>query len=416
MNAPTVAAPAVRHHFAKTMSDPVSIPKAGIERAVEILRSHRLFRYGEDTGGLSEVAHLEAEFAQYTGRPYAVAVNSCGCSLFLALKALGVEPGAPVLCNAFTLAPVPGAIAHAGARGVLVDITPALTIDLDYLALKIDRSGARVLLLSHMRGHVGDMRALMALCQERGVAVVEDCAHTLNAYWDGQMVGTFGQIACFSAQTFKHINSGEGGLVVTDNAHWAAKITVMSGSYMMYGQHGAGPDLHHFEAIRDQTPNFSMRMSNLVAALLRPQLPLLETWTQQWNRSYHQLEAGLSNLAGLGTIPRDQRERYVGSSIQFTAAGLSPEAIRAFVADAAAHGVFLKWFGAPRTAGFTSRYDQWGYIADKPPLTRADELLATLLDMRIAVDFDRADCELITTVLQESLAAVGGGHREPLRG
>jgi dTDP-4-amino-4,6-dideoxygalactose transaminase len=106
--------------------------------------------------------------------------------MFVALRCAGVQPGDKVLSNCFTLAPVPGAIAHAGAQPVLVDVTDDLTIDLDDLAHKAPASGARVLLLSHMRGHICDMIALLALCRAHGCTLIEDCAHTMGAGWDGR--------------------------------------------------------------------------------------------------------------------------------------------------------------------------------------------------------------------------------------
>lgn len=397
--------PSARTRFTQSMSDPVPIPEAGIARAVEILRTNRPFRYGEDTEGGGEVARLEADFAAAVGRRFVAAVSSCGCALFLALRALGIKPGDPVLCSGFTLAPVPGAIDHAFARPVLVDITGQLTIDLEDLEAKAAASRAKVLLLSHMRGHVGDMPALMAFCERQGITVIEDCAHTLGACFDGRPVGTFGRVACFSSQTFKHLNSGEGGLLATDDPELAARAIVMSGSYMMYHQNGARPGLEAFEPVRDSTPNFSMRMTEVDAALIRPQLALLEGWVACWNRAYHLLDAGLVAIPHLRPIARDPRERFVGSSIQFLVEGLAPELIGEFVRDAAAHGVFLKWFGAPRAAGFTSRYDQWGYAPAQGPLPMADRVLRRLIDMRVALSFDDEACATILGVLGEAMAA-----------
>jgi len=303
--------------FSKVMSDPVPILEEGIARAVEILRTSRPFRYGEDTRGGGEASLLEADFAALIERKYALGVNSCGCSLFLALRALGARPGDPILCNAFTLAPVPGSIAHAACRAVMVDINDDLSIDCNDLREKIRSSGARILLLSHMRGHVSDLEAVMELCRHYQVAVIEDCAHTLGARWNGHLVGGFGDIACFSSQSFKHINSGEGGILATDDPDIAARLILMSGSYMMYSQHEARPALDDFEPMRDAIPNFSMRMTDVTAALLRPQLRELATWAAAWNRSYHLLEAGLASIPNLRPILRDSREAYVGSSIQF---------------------------------------------------------------------------------------------------
>ncbi len=76
------------------------------------------------------------------------------------------------------------------------------------------------------------------------------------------------------------------------------------------------------------------------------------------------------------------------------------------IPEAGAHGVYLKWFGAPRTVGFTSRYDQWGYAPSEGALVKADRLLATLVDMRLPVTLDADDCDTILAVLAESMVAV----------
>lgn len=270
--------------FGKDLSQPEPIPEAAIEQAVALMRSGRLHRYGEQGAGMPEPALLEQEYAAYVGAKYCVAVSSCGAAMFLALKALGVQPGDKVLTSSFTLAPVPGAIAHAGASPVLIETRDDYTTDLSDLEHKAATSGARVLLLSHMRGHISDLRAVQAICERHHIALVEDCAHTMGARWDGQHTGTFGRIGCYSTQTYKHINSGEGGLLVTDDDDIAAQVILMSGCYMMYDQHVVRPPAEVFERWRYTTPNFSMRMSNLAAALLRPQLALLPERRLRWRR------------------------------------------------------------------------------------------------------------------------------------
>jgi dTDP-4-amino-4,6-dideoxygalactose transaminase len=184
------------------------IPEAGIEAAVAVLRSGRLHRYnliGEEEG---EVSALEREFAGFVGSKYALAVASGGYAMGCALRALGVGPGDKVLSNGFTLAPVPGAIASVGAEPVFVETNEALTIDLDDLAAKAEASGAKVLLLSHMRGHICDMERLMEVAAIHGLQVIEDCAHTMGAAWKGVPSGRHGVIGCYSTQTYKHMNSG----------------------------------------------------------------------------------------------------------------------------------------------------------------------------------------------------------------
>ncbi len=109
-----------------------------------------------------------------------------------ALRALGVKAGDKVLSNAFTLAPVPGAIASLGAVPVLVEVTEALTIDLADLKRKIDARARRCCCSVHMRGHICEMEKLMTLCDGAGVKVIEDCAHTMGAFWNGVPSGRHG--------------------------------------------------------------------------------------------------------------------------------------------------------------------------------------------------------------------------------
>ena len=170
------------------------IPEAGIEAALAVMRHGRLHRYNTAPGEISETALLEQEFAALTGAKYCLAVASGGYAMATALRAVGVRPGDKILTNAFTLAPVPGAIAAVGAAPVFVGVTEGLVIDLDDLGAKLDQ--AQVLLLSHMRGHICDMDALMAICNAAGVTVIEDCAHTMGAAWNGVPSGRQGRVGC----------------------------------------------------------------------------------------------------------------------------------------------------------------------------------------------------------------------------
>ncbi|SVD21723.1 uncharacterized protein METZ01_LOCUS374577, partial [marine metagenome] len=137
-----------------------AIPEPAIEQAVEVMRSGRLHRYNVVDGEVSETSLLETEFAQYQGAKYCLACASGGYAMQVALASSGIKHGQSVLTNAFTLSPVPGAIHNVGGRPVLVETTDQLVIDLDDLEGKINSSGARLLLLSHMRGHIADMGQL----------------------------------------------------------------------------------------------------------------------------------------------------------------------------------------------------------------------------------------------------------------
>ena len=388
--------------FDKSFTQQEPIPEAGIAAAVEVMRSGRLHRY--DWDGEAPTAALERRFAEWQGARHCLAVASGGQAMQIALRALRVAPGAPVLTNAWTLAPVPGAIAAVGARPVLVETTEDLVIDLGDLAAKAEASGARVLLLSHMRGHLADMDRLMAWAEGAGVAVVEDCAHTMGAEWNGRRAGSHGIVGCFSCQTYKHVNSGEGGLLTTPDAEIAARATILSGSYMLYDRHGAGPGADAFADARFDMPNGSARMDNLRASILLPQLDELEANLVRWEEREAILRAALSGVPGVALPASPAQARRIGSSIQWRMPHLDAAGCRRFVADCAGRGVQVKWFGDRTPVGFTSAHGSWRY-AGTHDLPRTDRVLATLFDMRLPLTFSEQDCRDLGAILAEIAAA-----------
>ena len=386
--------------FRGSFTQQLPIPETGIAAALKVMRHGRLHRYNLADGEAGETALLEQEFAAFTGAKYCLAVASGGYAMGCALRALSVRPGDPVLTNAFTLAPVPGAIAALSARPVFVEVTPDLVIDIDDLDRKIIASSARVLLLSHMRGHICDMDRLSALCAARDVQIVEDCAHTMGGSWAGVTSGRHGVAGCYSTQTFKHLNSGEGGLIVTDDSALMARMVMLSGSYMLFDRHLSAPDGSAFATSRFETPNVSGRMDNLRAAILRPQLAELPLTCTAWNQRYARVEAGLRNQPGLRPIHRADSEGFVGSSIQFFAVDLGPEQVETYIAACQTRGVELKWFGRDEPKGYTSRHDSWRY-AETQSLPQTDRILSGLIDMRIPMTFSLDDCDLIARIIAE---------------
>ena len=387
------------------LTQPEPVPAAGIARAIELMQNGRMHRYGETGGRGSDVALLEEEFAASVGAKYCVALSSGGATLFAALKAQGVKAGDAVLTSAFTLAPVPGAIAHAGARAILVEMQDDCTADLADLERKAASSGAKVFLVSHMRGHISGMAALTALCARLGIALIEDCAHTMGARWGGRPSGRWGVIGCFSAQTYKHINSGEGGLLVTDDDDIAAQVILMSGSYMLYKQHLSRPADAVFDRWRYVTPNFSMRLSNLAAALLRPQLELLPERAQKWNALYAALAHALAGIDHVCLPVRHAQEEFVASSLQFHL-DLDTPAIERFLAACDARGLHIKWFGRAEPQGFTSKHEHWHYI-EPASLARTTAVLHGLCDMRIPLALTLEDCALIGAIVRIGVAEAG---------
>jgi len=395
--------------FTKSFTQQEPIAQRAIQGAIKVLESGRLHRYNSAEGEVSATDLLEIEFAAYMDTPFALACSSGGYALHVALCAAGVQTGDKVLCNAFTLAPVPGAIHNSGASAVLVEVDENYCIDLEDLQLQAERSGAKYFMMSHMRGHIADMDRVMAICEQYSITLIEDCAHTMGAYWNGKKSGTFGIAACFSTQTYKHLNSGEGGFLISSDSQLMAKAIIYSGSYMLYSNHQAAPEPEVFADIKLHTPNYSGRMDNLRAAILRPQLQNLDRQCQRWNQRYQLIEDVLSQCPKIRLTQRPAKEQFVESTIQFSVPRFSEQQVKAVVEQCAARGVVLKWFGDDVPNGYTSRYDSWRYIEDQRHLKQTEIFLATLLDMRIPLTFSEEDCQLIAQIISEVVSDISTG-------
>ena len=386
--------------FNKSFTQQEPLPEESLEAAMKVLKHGRLHRYNIVDDEYTETAILEREFGSSVGRPYCLAVTSGGYAISCALRALDVKPGDPVLTNAFTLAPVPGAIASLGAKPILVEITEDLVIDIDDMLQKFEETDAKILVLSHMRGHSCDMDELNEICLDRNIFLVEDCAHTMGARWNGNPSGGYGLVSCYSTQTYKHLNSGEGGFLVTDDENIMASATILSGSYMFYDRHIAKPELKYFKKPRLNYPNVSGRMDNLRAAILRPQLKMLESKCEAWNERYRIIENILGTNTLIGLIRRPEEESFVGSSIQFHLKVKSGSKVKKFISNCLERGIELKWLGNKDPQGYTSRYDSWQYITPQE-CPRTKVILSNLLDMRIPLSFTLSDCELIANIIVE---------------
>ena len=386
--------------FTRPFTQQEPINQEAIDAATKVLKSGRLHRYNTIENELSEAALLEEEYATYQQSKYCLACASGGYAMSVALKAAGLKLGESVLTNTFTLAPVPGAISNAGGNPIFVEITKDLILDLEDLSKKAEESGARFLLISHMRGHLVDMDQLMEIVNENNLILIEDCAHTMGAQWKDQRSGNFGLAGCFSTQTYKHLNSGEGGLLTSNDEEFMARAIIYSGSYMLYERHGAAPSSKVFEDIRLETPNYSGRMDNLRASILRPQLKNLEKNINRWNQRYQVVEAALKEIKGIEVPLRYEEERYVGSSIQFRIPSINVTEAELFIKKNKELGVELKWFGNDDPSGFTSNHKSWKYVVQQQ-LNNSDEILSSLFDLRLPLTFSIDDCIHLSKIIIE---------------
>lgn len=385
------------------MSKPLQIPSKAIDNVNLILKSGKLFRYDEEDLGFNYVAKLEESFAKYLNRKYAIAMNSCGSTLFVSLKSLGVRENDKVLFSGFTLAPVPSAIVHAGAVAVPVEVTKDLIINVEDLEKKIQETSPKVFIISHMRGHISDMDRVYEICEKYNVKIIEDCAHTLGAKWDDKYSGSYGETACYSFQSYKHINAGEGGVLVTDDEEVAAKSILYSGSYLLYFQHINRPPVDIIEKYVSLIPNFSLRMSNVTAALALEQIKLLDDTIEKWNELYYNIESVLEKFDNIYLPQRLKKEYYAGSSIQFYIEGFEFNQLEGFINYCKKNGLNIKWFGQEKRVGFTQTCEDWDYVSENFDIPETKQILMHLMDMRIPIDLSNDDIASLTTIIKDGL-------------
>lgn len=388
-----------------TQLDPV--PPEGIERAVAIIRTGKLFRYSDSQPEDSEAALLERDFAEYLGVRHALAVNSCTAAIELALVACGVEPGSKVLMPGFTFTAVPSALVILHAIPVLVECNEDYRLDIDDLRRKITPE-TKILLLSHMRGHISEMDAIAQLCAVHGVTLIEDAAHALGGRWRGKQIGSFGKAGCFSFQSNKVINAGEGGMLTTDDDEIIVKATYLSGAYEMnYKKHFARSPL--FGEFAGTLPACNARMTNLTAAVARPQIELLEEKGQRYRQMYAYLKRELTATNCIEFPQEYPQETRIPDFIQFKMPGYDTSQMQTFIERVRESGLPL--------AGFAERHNarafyNWRYLGeDMPDLPRTRKAIENTCDMRLPSRLQEAHLAYIVAVVRSALHHVDAMQR-----
>jgi perosamine synthetase len=388
--------------LAPNVYDAEPIPEAARAEIDRLLLSGDLFRYTAPSD--APVARLEAEFAELLGARYALAVSSCSAALFLSLKALDLSKGAKVLIPAFTFAAVPSSVVHADCVPVLVEVGANYRVDMADFARKLPE--AQAVMISHMRGHTSDMDAIMALCDAAGVPVIEDAAHSLGTVWGGRNIGTIGKVGCFSFQSYKLVNAGEGGIMVTDDPEIAARAIIMSGAYETnWKKHpGLTNSCAHWQ---NKLPLYNLRMQNLSAAVIRPQLPLVAERVSK-GRAGHDRVADQLNLSAHLAVPEALGpEERAPDSIQFNLAGdwSDQEAVE-FQAAAKARGVSVQVFGL--SEGNARAFWNWQFLGEVPELPQTRAMLMRACDVRLPTRLTEAELDYIARAIVEAAAEVRG--------
>ena len=388
--------------LAPNVYDAEPIPEAARAEIDRLLASGDLFRYTAASD--APVALLEAEFAEALGVKYALAVASASAALFLSLKALGLPRDARVLIPAFTFAAVPSSVVHADCVPVLAEVGGNFRLDMADFEAKLDDNISAVM-ISHMRGHTSDMDRIMALCDARAIPVVEDAAHSLGTLWHGRNIGTIGKVGVFSFQSYKMINGGEGGIMITDDADLVARAVIMSGAYEHNWKKHKGPNGQNspelaeaFARWQNRLPLYNTRMSNLSAAVIRPQIPELARRVKDGLANHDYVADRLNQSPWIDVPPPLGPETRAPDSIQFNLVGMSDADVRQFMAVAKERGVGVQVFGLSEDNA--RAFWNWQFLPEAPgelPQTRA--MLSRACDVRLPVRLQRPELDFIADVL-----------------
>lgn len=210
------------------------------------------------------VEKFENKFAEYIGTRYAVACSSGTAALTLAMSALGINKNDLVLVPDFTMIATAWGPKYLGAEVQVVDCDENLNMDPGGLPM-IHDVHVRAMIPTHIYGRPCKMKAFMEIARERNIHVVEDCAEALGATIDGQKVGTFGIMGCFSLFANKIISAGEGGVVTTDDKFLYEELKKLRSMYF-------DPD-HSF---KHEKLAYNFRMTNMQAAVALGQLERID--------------------------------------------------------------------------------------------------------------------------------------------
>lgn len=322
-----------------------SIGEDEVRSVVETLRSGWL------TTGV-KVKRFEEDFAKYVGSKHAVAVNSGTAALHLALDAVGVGEADEVILPTMTFTATAEVALYLKAQPVLVDCQPdTLNIDPDKIEEKIT-ARTKAIIPVHFGGQPCNMARILEIARRHNLAVIEDAAHALPARYQGKMVGTIGDITCFSFYATKTITTGEGGMATTENPKWAERMRIMSlhgishDAWKRYTKEGSW----YYEVLY---PGFKYNLTDLAAAIGGEQLKKCSEFWQARRRIAMIYRNAFADLDGVQApacrddvqhawhlfvvqldlerlkIDRNQfieglREREIGTSVHFIPLHLHP--------------------------------------------------------------------------------------------
>ena len=349
----------------------------------DLIQNHTLFRYGESNRFKNHVSLLEKDFAKLVKRKYCIAFNSCSTAIFTALKILNTKKvNKSVFIPIFTFAAVPAALEHAGLAPILINITRDLYIDEVDFKNKIKRNkNCKLMILSYMRGHVPNLDNIAKICKKNNISVIEDCAHSLGVKYKKKQTGFFGLFSCYSAQSYKVVDGGEGGFLCTDSMELATIAILYSGSYeTLYKSHFINDK--YFKKYLNRIPPYNFRMSSLTATTIRPQLGSLENKIKIINKKYKLITEILSKSNAIYIPKWNNNLRGVGDSLQFLIKSNNNDKKSLFLSKLNENDIKATIIGISKNNARC--YWNWKFFKKKIKTeTKMKKLISSIFDLRI---------------------------------
>jgi dTDP-4-amino-4,6-dideoxygalactose transaminase len=297
-------------HYERAARPSVEIPFCRTEITGEAQAgAQRILASGWVTMGAESLA-FEDEFARWVGARHAVAVSSCTAAIEMALTALDLPPGSPVLTPTLTFCGAVQAIVHARLRPVLIDCDErTLTVSQEGVAAAADKSGAAAMVIQHMAGYPVDGIDLSSAAGIPAANIVDDAAHGLGASVRGRPVGSDARAACFSFYATKNLPIGEGGAITTNDGELAnrfrrMRLHGMSGD--AWRRYKTGNNWRYTVADSGMKANFT----DLQAAIGRAQLDHLDRWQKRRVEIAYHYDEQLADIRGIELPPRPLTQQH----------------------------------------------------------------------------------------------------------
>lgn len=274
---------------------PFALPLIGDDEINEVVST---LKSGWLTTG-PQTRRFENDFASFLGRDHAIAVNSATAGLHLALEAVGVGRGDVVVTTIYTFTATAEVIRYLDATPIFLDIDPVTkNLDINQLSevVKMNTGRVKAIIPVHFAGLACEMDEIINIGRECGAVIVEDAAHALPTTYKGQLVGSFGDIAVFSFYATKTLATGEGGMVVTNNADWASRMKTMRLHGInrdVFDRYSSKKPSWYYEVV---APGFKYNMTDVAAAIGIHQLRKLNNMQRRRQEIAHIYLTEFSNL------------------------------------------------------------------------------------------------------------------------